>query len=174
MSWLTRMGRAIFRFNGGTQRSWGSPHLGKPWPIPLASYFCAVHPLGELFLCLPFNFPSFCELFSCQSCNSPSVHLFSKLFFVLSIPWASYFSAYHLIINPLTSYFLCRPFNSPFVHLFEQLLLWHPYMYVLCYFCNLHWYDEYYFVIIYLRFIWASIVMYWLIVQTEKNTNSSP
>ena len=31
--------------------------------ILLASYFCAVHPLGELFSCLTFNSPSFGELF---------------------------------------------------------------------------------------------------------------
>ena len=29
----------------------------------LASYFCAFHPLGELFSCLLFNSPSFGELF---------------------------------------------------------------------------------------------------------------
>ena len=34
--------------------------------ILLVSYFCAVHPLGELFLCLPFNSPSFGELFFVQ------------------------------------------------------------------------------------------------------------
>ena len=31
--------------------------------ILLASYFCAVHPLGELFSCLPFNSPSVGKLF---------------------------------------------------------------------------------------------------------------
>ena len=33
--------------------------------IPLASYFCTVQPLGELFSCLLFDSPSFGELFSC-------------------------------------------------------------------------------------------------------------
>ena len=33
--------------------------------IPLASYFCTVQPLGELFSCLLFDSSSFGELFSC-------------------------------------------------------------------------------------------------------------
>ena len=81
--------------------------------VPLASYFCATHPSGELFLycptlgrvisCYLFDSPSFGELFLCRPFNSRPMHPFGELFlchpslrrviFVLSNPWASYFSA---------------------------------------------------------------------------------
>ena len=38
-------------------------HISLHLSILLASYFCAVYPLGELFSCLPFNSLSFGELF---------------------------------------------------------------------------------------------------------------
>ena len=40
-------------------------HLTLHPSIPLASYFCTVQPVGELFSCLLFDSPSFGELFSC-------------------------------------------------------------------------------------------------------------
>ena len=48
--------------------------------IPLASYFCAIHPLGKLFSCRPFHSPVFGELFSCLPHNSPPIHPFGELF----------------------------------------------------------------------------------------------
>ena len=53
--------------------------------IVLESYFCAVHPLGELFSCRPFNCPIRLSLW--------------RVIFVSSIPWGELFP--------------CRPFNSP-------------------------------------------------------------
>ena len=76
---------------------------------PLASYFCVVHSLGELFSCQPFNSPSFW-----------------RVILVPSIPWASYFRAYHLILHPLASYFSCQSFNSPPIHPLCELFLCHP------------------------------------------------
>ena len=70
-------------------------HITLHMSIPLASYFCAIHPLGKLFSCRPFNYPVFGELFSCH----PSLR---RVIFALSIPWASYFRAYYLILH------LCR------------------------------------------------------------------
>ena len=70
-------------------------HITLHMSIPLASYFCVIHPLGKLFSCRPFNSPVFGELFSCH----PSLR---RVIFVLSIPWASYFRAYYLILH------LCR------------------------------------------------------------------
>ena len=49
----------------------------------LASYFCALHSLGELFSCLPFNSPfvhPFGELFSCRIFNSPFFYPSGGLF----------------------------------------------------------------------------------------------
>ena len=66
--------------------------------IPWVSYFRAVHPLGELFSCLPFSSPSFGELFSSRPYNSPSVHSFGELF-------------------------SCRISNSSSFHLFGELFL---------------------------------------------------
>ena len=43
-----------------------------------------------------------------------------------SIPWASYFRAYHLILHPLASYFSCQSFNSPPIHPLGELFLCHP------------------------------------------------
>ena len=40
-------------------------HITLQMSIPLASYFCAIHPLGKLFSCRPFNSPVFGKLFSC-------------------------------------------------------------------------------------------------------------
>ena len=59
--------------------------------IPWASYFCAIHPLGELFSCRPFNCPIRLSLW--------------RVIFASSIPWASYFRADHLILHSLASYF---------------------------------------------------------------------
>ena len=63
-------------------------HITLHKSIPLASYFCAIHPLGKLFSCQPLKSPVFGELFSCRPYNSPPIHPFGELF-------------------------LCRPFNSP-------------------------------------------------------------
>ena len=42
------------------------PNIQLSYPSnPLASYFCVVQPLGELFSCLLFDSPYFGELFSC-------------------------------------------------------------------------------------------------------------
>ena len=39
-------------------------HITLHTSIPLANYFCAIHPLGKLFSCRPFNSPVFGKLFS--------------------------------------------------------------------------------------------------------------
>ena len=62
--------------------------------IPMSSYLCATHPLGELFSCRPFNCPIRLSLW--------------RVIFASSIPWASYFRADHLTLHPsipLASYF---------------------------------------------------------------------
>ena len=98
-------------------------HITLHLSIPLASYFCAIHPLGKLFSCRPFNSPSFGEFFLCRPYN---VHRFGELFFFHpslgrvifvptiqlsypSIPLASYFC----VVHSLGELFSCRPFNSP-------------------------------------------------------------
>ena len=119
----------------------------------MSSYFCAIHPLGELFSCRPFNCPIRLSL--------------RRVIFASSIPWASYFRADHLILHPLASYFnvyhitlhpsiplanyfcaicplgklfscrpfnspvfgelcSCRPYNSPLIHPFSELFLCRP------------------------------------------------
>ena len=67
-------------------------HITLHMPISLVSYFCAIHPLGKLFSCRPFNSPVFGKLFACH----PSIR---RVIFVLSIPRASYFRAYYLILH---------------------------------------------------------------------------
>ena len=84
--------------------------------IPLASYFCVVHPFGKLFLCRPFNCPSLW-----------------RVIFVSSIPWTSYFCVVHSLgelfscraFNSPSSgeLFSCLPCNSPPVHPFSELFL---------------------------------------------------
>ena len=59
--------------------------------IPLASYFCAVHPLGELFSYRPWN--------------SPSVHFFLVSYFCAVHPLDELFYCDHLVLHPLASYF---------------------------------------------------------------------
>ena len=106
---------------------------------PLASYFCAIHPLGELFSCRPYNslsvppFGQLClcrpshlgELFSCRKFNSPSLILASYfradhyLTVHPSIPLANYFCAVHL----LGELFSCRLFIFPSFYPFGELLL---------------------------------------------------
>ena len=83
---------------------------------PLASYFCAIHPLGKLFSYRPFNSPIFGELFSCRPYNSPPIHPFGELFradhlitFHPSILPASYFCT----VLPLGELFSCLLFDSP-------------------------------------------------------------
>ena len=100
-------------------------HLTFHPSIPLASYFCVVHSLGELFSCRPFNSPSFGKFFLCRPYNSPSVHRFGELFLCcpslggvifmptiqlsyLSIPLTSYLCVSH----PLGKLFSCLPLNS--------------------------------------------------------------
>ena len=90
-------------------------HITLHPPIPLASYFCAIYPLGNLFSCQPFNSPVFGELFWCRPYNSPPIYPFGELFRAdhitlhPSILLASYFCAVH----PLGELFSCLPFNSP-------------------------------------------------------------
>ena len=102
-------------------------HITLNSSFPLASYFCAVHPLAERVIFLPTNDITlhlsillasyFCvihplgELFSCQPCNSPSVHPFGELF-----------SCWILTLHPsihLKSYF-CRQFKSPSLHRYGE------------------------------------------------------
>ena len=95
--------------------------------ILLASYFCAIHLLGELFSCLPFNSPSFGELFFMpiiQLSTHPSLW---RVIFVLSNPWAS---AYYLILHPLASYFRA------------DYLTLHPSIPLASYFCTVQPLDE--------------------------------
>ena len=81
---------------------------------PLASYFCAIHLFGELFLC----HLSLGELFACRLFNSQFSPPFGELIlyrpslerviFVPSIRWAHYFRANYLTLHPsidLASYF---------------------------------------------------------------------
>ena len=123
--------------------------------IPLASYFCAIYPLGKLFLCRPFNSPSFgefffcadhltsivlesyfCavhplgELFSCRPFNCPIRLSLWRVIFASSIPWPSYFRADHLILHPLTSYF----------NVYHITL--HPSIPLASYFCAIHPLDK--------------------------------
>ena len=93
--------------------------------IRLASDFCVVHSLGELFSCQPFNSPSFGEFFLCRPYNSPCVHRFEELFpsigRVIFVPTIQL--SYPSI--PLASYFLCRPsFGESYFHA-DHLIL-HP------------------------------------------------
>ena len=80
--------------------------------IPLAGYFCAIHPLGELFSCPPFNCPVRLSLW--------------RVIFALSIPWVSYFRANYLILHLLANYFSCQSFNSPPIYPFGELFLYFP------------------------------------------------
>ena len=105
-------------------------HLTLHLSIPLASYFCTVQPLGELFSCFLFDSPPFGELFLCRPFNSPSGYPFGKLFlhcstlgrviFVLLHPLASYFHADHLTLHPsvpLASYFCAtHPLGELFLY----------------------------------------------------------
>ena len=83
-------------------------------PTPLASYFCAIHLFGELFLC----HLSLGELFACRLFNSQFARPFGELIlyrpsleraiFVPSIRWVHYFRANYLTLHPsinLASYF---------------------------------------------------------------------
>ena len=114
-------------------------HITPHPSIPLMSYFCAIHPLGELFLCQPFNCLIRLSLW--------------RVIFPSSIPWASYFRVDHLILHPLASYFnvyhitlhpsiplasyfcaihhlgklfSCRPYNSPLILLASYFCAVHP------------------------------------------------
>ena len=119
--------------------------------IPLASYFCAIPPLGNLFSCQLFNSSVFSELFSCRPYISPPVHPFGELFLcrpslgrvifvptiLFSILWRVIFHADHLTlhvsillasyfcaVHPLGELFSCLPFYSPsFGELFFMLTI---------------------------------------------------
>ena len=80
--------------------------------ILLASYFCTVQPLGELFSCLLFDSLFFGELFSCW-----------HLTLHPSIPLASYFCT----VQPLGELFSCLLFDSPF---FGELFSCWPFMHL--------------------------------------------
>ena len=73
-------------------------HLTVHPSIHLASYFCVVHSLGELFSCRPFNSPSFGEFFYAD-------HITRHLSIVLE--------RYFCEVHPLGELFTCRPFNCP-------------------------------------------------------------
>ena len=118
--------------------------------LHLASDFSAVHPLGELSSCRPFNFSSLSELFLCRPLVLHSLGSYFHADHITlhpSVPLASYFCAIH----PLRQLFSCRPFNfpsfgelflchpsfgrvflhadyliSPFTHTFGELILYHP------------------------------------------------
>ena len=157
---------------------------------------------GELFLWWQYNSPPihpFGELFLCRPSLGWAIFVPTIYF---SILWRVIFRANHLTLHPsipLVSYlctaqplgklflcllfdsgelFLCWPFNSlsfhPFGELFCAVYLTsiHPYVwwviFVICIgmmsniLLQLH-----------LRFIWAPIVMYRMIVETEESQNSS-
>ena len=92
----------LFSYRPFNSRSFGeifwADHITLHPSIPLASYFCTVQPLGELFSCLLFDSPSFGELFWCRPFNSP---VFGETF-------------------------SCRPYNSPPIHPFGELFLCRP------------------------------------------------
>ena len=107
--------RAIYLILHPLASYFRADHLTLRRSIPLASYFCTVQPLGELFSCYLFDSPSFGELFLCRPFNSPPIHPIDELclchpslrrvIFVLSNPWASYFRA-----SPsFGELFLCHP-----------------------------------------------------------------
>ena len=78
--------------------------------IPLASYFCAIHSLGKLFSCRPFNSPSFGEFFLCRPYN---VHRFGELFLCLPSLGRVIFVPTIQLSYPsisLASYFCVSPF----------------------------------------------------------------
>ena len=91
--------------------------------IPLASYFCVVHSLGELFSCRLFNSLSFSEFFCADHIPlHPSIVLESYFCAVHpSIVLESYFCAAH----PLDELFSCRPFNCPISLSLGELFLCH-------------------------------------------------
>ena len=116
-------------------------HLTLYPSMPLASYFCAVQPLGELFSCRPFNCPSIHPSLW-RVIFVPSMSLYVRVdhlilhpsillasYFAPSTPWVSYVRADHVTLYPsipLASYFCavhplgklfsCLPFNSPPMH----------------------------------------------------------
>ena len=77
--------------------------------IPMSSYFCAIHPMGELLSCRPFNCPIRLSLW--------------RAIFASSIPWARYFRADHLILHLLASYFRV------------DYITLHPFILLASYFC---------------------------------------
>ena len=87
-------------------------HLTFHPSIPLATYFCVVHSLGELFSCQPFNSPPLVS-FLCRSYNSPSVHRFGELFLCRpSLGRVIFVSTIQLSCPSIPLHgqlFLCRP-----------------------------------------------------------------
>ena len=53
-------------------------------PVPLASYFCAVHPLGELFSYQLFNSPPFYPFEDLFLFKFPSLHSYGEQYFVIN------------------------------------------------------------------------------------------
>ena len=135
--------------------------------IPLASYFCAIHPLGELCSCQSFNSPVFVELFSYRPYNSPPIHPFGEFFlyyptlgrvifvlavwfsilwrviFVLIIYLSTHPSLWWVIFalsNPWASYFRAYYFilHSLASYFRADHLTLHPSIPLASYFCATH------------------------------------
>ena len=97
-------------------------HLTLHPSVPLAGYFCAIHPLEELFSCRLFNSP-FARPFGELILYRPSL---GQVIFVSSIAWAHYFRADYLTLHPsinLASYFY-QLFKSPsYIRMATNILL---------------------------------------------------
>ena len=76
-------------------------HITLHLSLPLASHFCAVHPLGELFSSRTCNSPSFGKLFSCPAIYLSIRPSLWRVMFAPSIPWASYFSELCSLFSPI-------------------------------------------------------------------------
>ena len=104
-------------------------HLTVNPSIPFASYFCAVHPLGGLFSCRPFNFHPLAIYFRGHHITvHPPIPLESV--FMSSVPWASYFRTDHITLHlsiAWVNYFRAdHPSIHPSIHPFGELFLCRP------------------------------------------------
>ena len=114
-------------------------HITLHLSLPLATYFPAIHPLGELSSCRPFNFSPFGKLFLCRpfnysfidklvSCllfNSPSARPLGQLFPCRPFNFLS-FGELFLCHPSLGELFACQLCNSQFALPFGELILYRP------------------------------------------------
>ena len=129
-------------------------HLTLHPSIPLASYICVIHSLGELFSCRLSNSLSFSEFLLCRPYTSPSVHCFGELFLCRPSLGRVIFYADHSIVLSVYGFgelFLCHPSLGESYSRADQLILHqlasyfhaghitlHPSILLASYFCNVH------------------------------------